>query len=67
MQKLFLKLFYHNNLKTTYKQAFCLQEPELEARLERLRAIQANREYASITKNVDLRVSSINNNYIEEN
>ena len=33
------------------------QNPELEARLERLRAQQANRDYKEMTKNVDLNVS----------
>ena len=33
------------------------QNPELEARLEKLRAQQANKEYQEMTKNVDLNVS----------
>ncbi len=33
------------------------QSPELEARLEKLKAQQANRDYKEMTKNVDLTVS----------
>ena len=36
---------------------FFFQNPELEARLEKLRAQQANKEYQEMTKNVDLNVS----------
>lgn len=39
---------------------FFFQNPELQARLEKLRAQQANKEYQEMTKNVDLNVSVSN-------
>lgn len=33
------------------------QDPELEARIQRLKALEANREYQRMTQNVDVSVS----------
>ena len=34
-----------------------IQNPELAARIEKLKAQQANREYAAMTRNVDVKVN----------